>query len=1618
VKKKIAAAIAATLWLPGFEPTATLADMMPAPANEAEVSEDDGITLIEDAAPAKPVWPNLLGEIVTGHKARLEANFQAVETLKRIEAEGRGATEDEARLLARFSGWGSFPKLFQFWIKGDPDRDRLLALLTQEEYDAAAGSVLNAHYTSPDVIRATWKAVERMGFTGGRVLEPSAGAGWFINAMPKHLAERSEVEAVELDPMPARIMRAIYSPYGVRVHNSGFEKVDFPDGHFDLVIGNVPFGRYVVNDLHGRWEKASIHNYFILRALAACRVGGVVAVITSPFTLEAHNPQWRMEMAKLGRLVAAFRLPGNAFEGVAGTGVTTDLLIFQRIKEDDADLTAPWINERKEVPEARKASSHIVVWENAYYSQNPENVLGLVDLGGTTSSAITVRHLGDWVAALDARINTLPEQIITARKVEVVAPQARRREVVDAKGQPGSYVILDDGRIGQIISGHQAEVVEFDKAKAERVRKLLEVRRALKALLVFQASSDDDAKLADFQADLTVAYDLFVQAHGPISKRGNASLIKDDPDYPLLLSLEHYDPDTGEAKKADVFTRRTVGMTAQEIQRCESVEEAVPLVLARCGRIDPVELGKALDMAPDQAVQAANEAGLVFHDPKRGEWVHAPLYLSGDVKTKLAEARWYAERDPRYAVNVKALEAVQPEDIPFEAIGLRLNSPWLPVKVVEQFCLRKIGAHDIDLNRDAKTRVWDVRRLGTSHLVEQTWGTERVKVKKLLEMALNGREAKVVDKIPGGKVVVNVTQTTAANERIQAIREAFVTWAKETPDVAEWLAREYNARLNRIVRTKYDGSHLLLPGYAGPALRPHQKDAIWRSLVSGRNTLLAHVVGAGKTLVMICTAMEMRRLGMANKPCLVVPNHMLEQVAAEFLRAYPLARVLMASDDAMSPAKRKGFLAKVATGDWDAVVMTHSSFERIRLPAEYVQQSIRNRIADMRLKAMMAKAEKSTRLVKELERRIKVWETRLERLAEGNGKDDGLDFAECGIDMLFVDEFHYFKNLWRPTALTLPGISGSDSIRAFDMEMKSEYVQKHRDDGRGLVAATATPVANSVAEMWVMQHYLQRETLQAMGIDEFDAWAATFGEAVTAMELAPDGSRYRVHTRFARFTNVPELLGIFSEVADVQTADMLKLPTPEVVREVVTAEPSERLKEYVQSLMARVDAIENREVEMHEDNMLLVTTDGRKAATDLRLCGIPEDAPGSKLNLLVENVHRIWQETASRKGTQLVFLDIGTPGGSSISLYDDIREKLVRRGVPKGEVAFIHEAKTDAAKERLFESVRAGKVRVLIGSTGKMGTGVNVQTRLVAIHHADVPWRPADVEQREGRGIRQGNLNATIRIIRYVTEGTFDAYIWQTLETKARFIGQVMQGDVGVRSIEDAELGALSYAEVKALASGNPLIIEKAGVDAEVARLSALKAAWANRRANTLVRLRTLPELIRREQARIEALQVDVKAAEALQGERLVMQVGDKVLTEFSAIGKRIVHAAYGLRPDQTARIGKIGAFEVLVVGGSLHQRPQVSLKGMGEYAIERLSDAPQGAAMQVRGLLRSLPERLEESKAALARSQQAKADLETAVMADFEHEQRLQALLKRKDELDAILMPRETVIDEMAEAA
>ena len=1414
------------------------------------------------------------------------------------------------------------------------------------------------------------------------------------------------------------MLKALYGVHGVTVIQGAFEGARLPEGFFDLAIGNVPFGNYKVAEMRNvAYQDFLIHDYFFAKAIELVRPGGLVVFITSSGTLDKQDERVREYLASKATLVAATRLPESTFQAIANTRVTTDIVILQKPLAA-REPSSSWM-ELVQIPKdsplygEESYSYYHQEWRmraNEYFVQHhPDRVIGklqLVDNGYDKSVGCVFE--GDLEAALAGQVDTLPAGLYVAREVVKTAPVRETREIAPGDNRLGFRVV--DGQLFEC-DGEKLVAIEVPAAKLARIEGLVGIRDAARALVEAQPVTECDADLVPLRERLNSLYDAFSKQFGCISGKANRAVFRQDADWPMLLSLEDVAEEKGAVEKADLFTRRTVGVTAR-LERADSAAEALLVVLAESGSIDEGRLEELLDRPSVEVLRELEECGAVFRDPATGRWETADAYLSGDVKEKLAVAR---AAGSEFAGNVASLEAVIPPDLAPHEIGARIGSTWIPTSDYEAFLDETFSGEAVNgVAFSAVAGAWDVNpgwSAERSVAATQTYGTNRVNALTLFAQALNQQVPTVYDPDPRerDKRIVNQAETLTAREKQQELKGKFIEWLWADEARALRLSRIYNDGFNNRVERKYDGSHLVLPGFSNcVTLGVHQRNAIWRTVVSGTNTLLAHAVGAGKSFEMICAGMELRRLGKARKPCHIVPNHILEQYTAEFLRAYPSAKVLMATKDDLSGDRRRTKLSRIATGDWDAVIITHSSFERIP-PSQAFMESFINteleRIEDAL--RQMRSASRGNRIVKELARAKKQWQAKLLKLSRKDKKDDILTFEDLGIDWLFIDEAHFFKNLYRLSKMTrIAGLPNSNSERAFDLFVKTRLIMEQRGDSSGLVFATATPIANSMAELWVMQRYLQPRTLERYMVDAFDTWAGSFGESVTALEVAPDGSGYRMHTRFSRFVNLPELMTMFREVADIQTKEDLNLPTPKVRRETVTAKASALLKSFVKTLVERAELIRSGQVTPQVDNMLAVTNDGRKAALDMRLVGpMAGDDPEGKVTLCADTVYRIWDSTAESRGTQILFCDLSTPTNDGrFNVYSDLKQKLVARGVPAAEIAFIHDYESDAAKAKLFKAVREGRIRVLLGSTGKLGVGTNVQTRLVALHHLDAPWRPADIEQREGRIERQGNLNEEITLYRYVTEGSFDTYLWQTLETKAKFIAQVMHGDTGLRSAEEVELAALSYAEVKALASGNPMVLEKAGVDAELAKLSVLKSQWDQQQWANRKEIASLPGKITWKEERIEAYGADIASRVDISGARFSIEIEGATYTNRELAGKVLSKAIRGMRLREVRPLGRFGGFALSVHSGDRRaEGKELVLTGRIEHRVFAGSNA-EGLVADLEFTLSGMEKARERCSARLAEDKQRLVDLRVEIGKSFAQTERLEGLRTRQREIEQAL--------------
>lgn len=1536
-------------------------------------------------------------------KEKCAANFAAIELLQRLQAEHRKATPEEQGVLVRYVGWGGLPQVFAThddpaW---QPERARLRELLGPDEIRAAQASTLNAHYTSPTVISAIYDGVQRLGFTHGRILEPALGIGHFFGLMPDEMRTSSTLTGVELDPTSAGIARALYP--GAQISQQGFEQTMFPDGRFDLAISNVPFGNYTVFDPAFNRHHFLIHDYFFAKALDKVRPGGLVAFVTSMGTMDKTDSRLRGYLEERAELLGAIRLPNTAFKRNANTEVTTDILFLRRLEDGEQPCGYVW---RELAEHANPAGEKFQI--NQYFARHPEMLCGTMANEGTMyrdGEPALIPDDRDLADALRHAVSQLPQGIFRSLRVDRLAEQEEPDIIPAPHGTKEGAFVLHDGQIARCQKAELILVKNLSGEGSRRIRGLIEVREALRETIRTQLEELGESAIVAARQQLNLRYDRFVFRFGPVNASANRRVFHDDPDFPLLCSLEDYRHDTKRATKTAIFRERTIH-SAAPVRHAESAKDALVVTLNERGVVDLPHMAELLQRSVDDFLPELK--GILFLNPETRRWETEDQYLFGEVREKLAAARQAAAEDPRFQENVVALEAVQPEDLRPSEIEARLGAAWIPAGDVSAFASALLGGEQVEVSHSPTVGTWFVRsseRAKSSVANTDEWGTNRYSALDLIQDSLNLKTPTVYDRDEKGNPFVNANETEAARERQEKIKERFKSWIWEDDERRERLARRYNDEFNSVRLHAFNGDHLTLPGSSNRiTLRPHQKAAVWR-IIQSKNTLLAHAVGAGKTFTMVAAGIEMKRLGLAKKPMFVVPNHMLDQFATELLALYPNANILAAGKADFAKDRRAELFSRIATGNWDAVIVTHSSFEKIPLDFDTRKNFIKDQIDEIKDAIREQKSDSSgTRLVKELERVQKRLEVKLEKLSADDKKDATLTFEELGVDRLFVDEAHKFKNLFYVTKMTrVAGLPQTASERAFDLFLKVQHIQD-RNDGGGVVFATGTPISNTMAEMFTMQRYLQMNSLRRHGLQHFDSWAGTFGETVTAMELSPDGAGYRLNHRFARFVNVPELMQEFRRTADVQTAEMLKLPIPklETGKAITVSAPcSPALKSFVAHLVERAAKLKGSRVDPRVDNMLKITSEGRLAALDMRLVtGFSGDHPDSKVNLSVDRIHRIWQDSTPNKGTQLVFCDLSTPqkGKGAWSVYGDIRDKLVARGIPSDEIAFIQNYDTDTAKSALFKSVRDGQVRVLLGSTLKMGEGTNVQERLIALHHLDAPWRPSDIEQREGRILRQGNTNEYVSVFRYVTEGSFDAYMWQTLETKARFISQVMVGDATMRKAEDVDSTALSYAEVKAIASGNPMVLEKAQVDAEVIRLSRLKRQHMDSSHSICSRIRGLDDQTKRTLRYIENLEHDIAARKPTRGELFSMNIGKETLTDRIDAGRKLVFMGAALKTyEETKKVGSIAGFGMSM--RNVGARIELTIHGSNNYEAT-VTDSPQGSIASIEHALGSLEKYLEEARERLPRFETQRQQLETQAHQPFEHEDKLVASLNRQREI------------------
>ena len=1564
-----------------------------------------------------------------GAKQKYARNIEAIRTLFKLEEEHRGATAEEQQVLSQYVGWGGLADAF------DPNKEnwsaeytQLKGLLSEDEYAAARASTLNAHYTSPTVIRGIYDAVERMGFQSGSILEPSMGVGNFFGMLPTSMAD-SRLYGVELDSITGRIAKKLYPQADITV--AGFETTDRRD-FYDLAVGNVPFGQYKVNDKAYNKLGFSIHNYFFAKAIDQVRPGGIVAFVTSRYTMDSKDSTARKHMAERADLLGAIRLPNNAFRANAGTDVVSDIIFLQK-RDRPIDHEPDWV-------QLGKTEDGFAI--NQYFVDHPEMVLGELTMESTQygKEECTVRPIEG--AVLEDQLAEAVQHIegqYTAAEVDApdIAEEetARRTLPADPDVKNFSYTVVD-GEVFYRENSVMTQVELSDTAKG-RVTGMVELRQIVNDLIDQQLNDYPDEDIKATQAKLNAAYDAFTAKYGLLNDHKNGRLFEQDSSYYLLCSLENLDEQGQLKSKAAMFTKRTIRPECT-ITSVDTPSEALAVSIGEHGKVDLPYMAELLGTPGDYGRITAELSGVIFKDPAadptdpEAGWQMADEYLSGDVRAKLRMAQFAAETNSEFAVNVEALTKAQPRELEASEIDVRLGATWLDPDIIQKFMTETFQIpyylrHAVKVRYSPYTAEWRVEgktATGRSDIISsETYGTSRANAYKILEEALNLKDVRIYDTIEDAegkpKRVLNKRETMLAQQKQQVIKDAFANWVWQDPPRRIALVKQYNELFNSTRPREYDGSHIKFVGMNPEiTLREHQRNAIAHVLYGG-NTLLAHEVGAGKTYEMAASAMEAKRLGLCQKSLFVVPNHLTEQWASEFLNLYPNAKLLVARRKDFETANRKKFCARIATGDYDAVIIGHSQFERIPLSFERQERIIQEQIYETLAAINELKVHAGENFsIKQMEKTRKTLETKLEKLRSDERKDDVITFEQLGVDRLFVDESHAFKNLFLTTKMrNVAGLSTSEAQKSSDMFGKCRYLDEITG-GRGVVFATGTPVSNSMTELYTVMRYLQYSTLQQKKLTHFDCWASTFGETTTAIELAPEGTGYRARTRFAKFFNLPELMSMFKEVADIKTSDQLHLPVPEAKFETVVAKPSEIQKEMVQELSKRAARIHSGTVDASEDNMLCVTNDGRKIGLDVRLMDpmLPDD-PNSKLNVCVQNVLKIWEEGKDQKLTQLLFCDLSTPkDDGNFNVYEDIRKKLIAAGVPENEIEFIHNADTEAKKAALFSKVRSGDVRVLLGSTAKMGAGTNVQQRLVAVHHLDVGWKPSDMTQRNGRIIRQGNMNKEVKVFNYVTEGTFDAYLWQTLENKQRFISQIMTSKSPVRSCEDVDEQALSYAEIKALCAGNPLIKEKMDLDVQVAKLKVLKADHQSQKFRLQDKLLTkFPADIQEANAHIAGLKVDAQLAAAHpQGkeEFCGMVIKGVAYDEKKIAGERLVLACSELPNAEEKVIGNYRGFELSLRFDAFRTEYQALLKGQRKYTVP-LGNDPLGNIIRLDNSLNSFPERITAAENELTTLHQQQAAAQVEVEKPFPQEEELAQKSARLAELNAQLDVDEKQHDE-----
>ncbi len=1574
-----------------------------------------------------------------GAKAKFRMNMAAINLLKELEFDGRRATPEEQEVLAKYVGWGGLADAF------DETKDNwknefteLKSILSPEEYEAARASTLNAHYTSPTVIKAIYEAIESMGFKTGNILEPAMGVGNFFGMLPESMWD-SKLYGVELDDITGRIAKQLYPKADITV--AGFETTDRRD-FYDLAVGNVPFGNYKVNDRAYNKLGFSIHDYFLAKTLDQVRSGGVIAFVTSRYTMDKQSPEVRKYIAERAELLGAIRLPNNAFKANAGTEVVSDIIFLQK-RDRPITIDEDWIH-------LGKTPDGFAI--NSYFVDHPEMVLGTLshEITQYGKEDITVNPIES--ASLSEQLHEAIKNISGEYK-EAELPELGDDETVsksipaDPNVKNYSYAVVD----GEVYFRENSVMVKPDlnATAMERVKGLVELRDCVHELIDQQLDEYAlDSDITAKQEELNTLYDGFSAKYGLINDRGNRLAFSDDSSYYLLCSLEILNDEGGLKRKADMFTKRTIRQQ-RSVNHVETASEALAVSIGEHAKVDLEFMSKLSGLSENEIIRDLR--GVIFKDPIKNEWQTADEYLSGNVRQKLREAKSAAFDDPAFEINVSALAQAQPKDLEASDIEVRLGATWIDKEYIRQFMLETFKPsyylhRSLEVNYSPITAEWNIqgKNLISHHDVAatKTFGTDRASAYRILEETLNLRDIRIYDTVEDAdgkeRRVLNQKETTLAAQKQQAIKDAFKDWLWRDPERRQTLVKQYNEEMNSTRPREYDGSHIVFSGMNPEiSLREHQRNAIAHVLYGG-NTLLAHEVGAGKTFEMAAACMESKRLGLSNKSLFVVPNHLTGQWASEFLRLYPSANILVATKKDFETANRKKFCARIATGDYDAVIIGHSQFERIPISRERQQRMLEEQIADISTGIAAVKISKGERFtIKQLEKTKKSLEARLDKLTASDRKDDVVTFEQLGVDRMFVDESHNYKNLFLYTKMrNVAGLTTTDAQKSSDMFMKCRCLDEITGN-RGVIFATGTPISNSMTELYTIQRYLQYDRLQQMGMGHFDCWASRFGETTTTLELAPEGTGYRARTRFSKFFNLPELMNIYKEVADVKTSDQLHLPVPEAEFHNIVAKPTEQQKELVQQLSERASAVHSRTVDPSVDNMLRITSDGRKLGLDQRIINpnLP-DVSTSKVNLCVNNIMDIWRDGQEDKLTQLVFCDISTPKAnapksekvaakseagtldpeadiiplsseSDFTVYEDIRQKLIDRGMPSEQIAFIHDANTDVKKKELFSKVRSGQVRVLIGSTFKMGAGTNVQDRLIALHDLDAPWRPGDLEQRKGRIVRQGNMNEKVHIFRYVTEGTFDAYLWQTLENKQKFISQIQSSKSPVRSCEDVDETALSFAEVKALCAGDPRIKEKMDLDVDVSRLKLLKADHQNKQYRIEDELlKTFPEQIAKTEGFIAGIKEDMKTVEQhlLPEDGFVgITVRGDNLTDKENAAAALSDAIAEIKSAEPVPIGEYRGFSIAVSFDAWKNSFDLHLGGKMMPKIE-LSDKPSGIIRKIEHEISRLPERLNNLENSLIGLHEQVEAAKAELGKPFPLEDELQAKSQRLSELSSEL--------------